>query len=605
MQTEYERRMRQIIRLMAQVKRYCLELGILLLLAGAVWFLAARIYRSVGVLLGRKRGRKRGRKAKKAKKGIAAILIGLLLGAALGLYGFSPAYAQTGEADRIADSGQTEAVSGLSEEEEAGKEASPYIIKGFEILAKGESSSYKGVLCTDGAVEAVLVFACHDPDPESVQVRMIPQDTRARRSVENSEFGEGDGGISLPGFQILQIEKDVYELRVQFFEEGKWKAVFYCEDRMGHALQGVRDGDSEDFIIDASSPLLEVSYEELIRITEKVCLPEKIGQDFSVDLAAIESSDGEAFFDPGRARTVICLKDDTFDPDRIRLEILRDDSGENISGEKGEQASPEDYVFVKKWEKISENTYRTILDFCEEGHYRIRISGTDAAGRSLIAEEAAETEACLKEGLYTSPLLTVDHSPPDISCQAVEGSMDVRPAVRIRVREDHFHPRFLQLEDQVLDADGKVIDSLSLKDYRLEFTPIMTRDTYVYFWKDHPFAKRKEISLEELKDYPCISFDQDSDSNYYLTEEALADYDFEKLIKSDDRATTMELIAQLHGYSIGSGMLSGEDVILKGLVSVKLKEEDPLVIGYITRKDTELSEYGRCYVEKLLKYKEI
>ena len=89
------------------------------------------------------------------------------------------------------------------------------------------------------------------------------------------------------------------------------------------------------------------------------------------------------------------------------------------------------------------------------------------------------------------------------------------------------------------------------------------------------------------------------------TEEALADYDFPKLIKSDDRATTMELIADLHGYSIGSGMLSGDDVVLKGLVSIKLKEEDPLTIGYITRKGSALSVYGQAYVEELLKYKEL
>ena len=143
------------------------------------------------------------------------------------------------------------------------------------------------------------------------------------------------------------------------------------------------------------------------------------------------------------------------------------------------------------------------------------------------------------------------------------------------------------------------------REYQLEFEPLMTRDTYVYFWKDHPFAKRREVSVDELRDYPCISFDQDSESNYYLNEEAMADYDFGKMIKSDDRATTMELIAELKGYSIGSGMLSGEDVILKGLVSVKLKEEDPLVIGYITRKGSELSKYGRRYVEEILKYKEI
>ena len=143
------------------------------------------------------------------------------------------------------------------------------------------------------------------------------------------------------------------------------------------------------------------------------------------------------------------------------------------------------------------------------------------------------------------------------------------------------------------------------KEYQLEFTPLMTREAYIYVWQDHEFAGRTEISLEELKDYPCISFDQDSDSDFYLTEEAMADYDFDKMIKSDDRATTMELIAELHGYSIGSGMLSGDDVILKGLVSIKLKEEDPLVIGYITRKGSVLSEYGETYVEELLKYKEI
>ena len=140
------------------------------------------------------------------------------------------------------------------------------------------------------------------------------------------------------------------------------------------------------------------------------------------------------------------------------------------------------------------------------------------------------------------------------------------------------------------------------RDYGLEFTPLMRRETYVYVWKDHEFAGRTEISLEELADYPCVSFDQTSDGNFYLTEEAMADYHFDKIIKSDDRATSMELIAELGGYSIGSGMLSGDDVILQGLTSIKLKEEDPIEIGYITRKGSVLTKYGEAYIEELLKY---
>ena len=154
------------------------------------------------------------------------------------------------------------------------------------------------------------------------------------------------------------------------------------------------------------------------------------------------------------------------------------------------------------------------------------------------------------------------------------------------------------------EGNEKVLKKL-LKEYQLEFVPLMRRETYAYVWKGHTFADRTEISLEELRDYPCIVFDQTDDSNFYLTEEAMADYDFSKLIKSDDRATTMELIASLQGYSIGSGMLAENDAILQGMVSIKLKEEDPLTIGYITRKGSRLSVYGKAYIEELLKYQEL
>ncbi len=143
------------------------------------------------------------------------------------------------------------------------------------------------------------------------------------------------------------------------------------------------------------------------------------------------------------------------------------------------------------------------------------------------------------------------------------------------------------------------------RDYQLEFSPLMKRDTYVYVWKNHIFADRKEISIEEMSNFPCVSFDQSSDGNFYLTEEAMADYSFDKMIKSDDRATTMEIIAELGGYSVGSGMLSKDDSILKGLVAIKMKEEDPLTIGYITRKGSILSKYGEEYIKELSKYNEL
>ena len=153
------------------------------------------------------------------------------------------------------------------------------------------------------------------------------------------------------------------------------------------------------------------------------------------------------------------------------------------------------------------------------------------------------------------------------------------------------------------ESNEKVIKKL-FREYQLSFTPIMTRSTYAYLWKSHPLADREELSLEELEDYPCISFDQNSESEYYLTEEALSDYDFKKLIKSNDRATTAELMASLNGYSIGTGNMTESIALRDDFVCIKLKEEDPLTIGYIVRSNHEVSDIGKTYIEELLKYKE-
>lgn len=142
------------------------------------------------------------------------------------------------------------------------------------------------------------------------------------------------------------------------------------------------------------------------------------------------------------------------------------------------------------------------------------------------------------------------------------------------------------------------------REYSLEFTPLMVRETFAYVWKEHPLANRKEISLEELKDYPCISFDQSSEDEFYLSEEALGNYDFDRLVKTNDRGTSAELMAKLNGYAIGTGIMTDSITLKDEFVTIKLKEEDPLTIGYIVRKNHTLSELGAIYVEELLKYKE-
>ena len=151
-------------------------------------------------------------------------------------------------------------------------------------------------------------------------------------------------------------------------------------------------------------------------------------------------------------------------------------------------------------------------------------------------------------------------------------------------------------------SNEKILKKL-FREFQLEFFPLITKETFVYVWKDHPLAKEKELSLSDLSKYPCVSFDQSSENDFYLTEEALGNYDYDKLIKTNDRATSAEIMAALNGYAIGTGVMIDSLTLKEGFVTVKLKEEDPLTIGYIVRSNHTLSEIGQRYVEELLKYK--
>ncbi|SDM42728.1 LysR family transcriptional regulator [Lachnospira pectinoschiza] len=143
------------------------------------------------------------------------------------------------------------------------------------------------------------------------------------------------------------------------------------------------------------------------------------------------------------------------------------------------------------------------------------------------------------------------------------------------------------------------------REYGLEFNELLKRDTYAYMWKEHPLAKKELVSLEDLKDYPCVSFNQNSDKAFYLPEEALSNYNQDKRIEVNDRASSVEFMQALNGYSIGTGIMIDSKALKEGFVSVKLKEEDPLTIGYIVRKNNSLSDIAKLYIGELLKYKEI
>ena len=150
------------------------------------------------------------------------------------------------------------------------------------------------------------------------------------------------------------------------------------------------------------------------------------------------------------------------------------------------------------------------------------------------------------------------------------------------------------------DFNRKVLTKL-FQEYGLEFHEILKCGVYVYLWKGHPLAQREEIALEELEQYPCLSFEQGDYNSFYFAEEVLSTYEYKQLIKANDRATMLNLMVGLNGFTLCSGIIC-EELNGSEYCAVKLKSEEVMTIGYLSRKGTAISPLGQKYLEELAKF---
>lgn len=152
------------------------------------------------------------------------------------------------------------------------------------------------------------------------------------------------------------------------------------------------------------------------------------------------------------------------------------------------------------------------------------------------------------------------------------------------------------------DFNRKILTKI-FRDANLEFHELLQCSIYVYMWRGHPLANQTEVSLEELMEYPCLSFDQGNNNSFYFAEEVLSTYEYKRLIKASDRATFLNLMMSLNGYTLCSGIID-EKLNFADFCAVKLKSDELMTIGYLVKKGVPISRLGQKYLEEISKYKD-
>ena len=154
-----------------------------------------------------------------------------------------------------------------------------------------------------------------------------------------------------------------------------------------------------------------------------------------------------------------------------------------------------------------------------------------------------------------------------------------------------------------LNAFNRNVLSKIFSENNLEFHPLLNCGIYAYMWKNHPLANERQVTLKQLDDYPCLAFDQGGNNSFYFAEEVLSTYEYKQLIRANDRATLLNLMVGLNGYTLCSGILC-EDLNGSEYCAVKLDSEEIMTVGYLIRKGMNISPLGEKYLEEILKFKD-
>ena len=102
-----------------------------------------------------------------------------------------------------------------------------------------------------------------------------------------------------------------------------------------------------------------------------------------------------------------------------------------------------------------------------------------------------------------------------------------------------------------------------------------------------------------------LSFEQGGNDSFYFSEELSSMNDYSQTVKVNDRATMVNLMVGLYGYTLCSGIvceeLNGGDYRV-----IPLSDDSPIngvmKVGYIVKKNQILSSVGKLYIEKIQEF---
>lgn len=157
----------------------------------------------------------------------------------------------------------------------------------------------------------------------------------------------------------------------------------------------------------------------------------------------------------------------------------------------------------------------------------------------------------------------------------------------------------LCINEHYHNAMQKLFDSRNLS-----FHEIGRLVSYVFLRNGHPLSDAETLTLEQLKDYPYVTYDQGKDYMMRFSEEVMFNEILDKNIHVIDRCTKIAFVRGTDCFCIGPDLTNSDadrmHANMSEIRAIKLSDTKMLLhAGYIIRNEHTLSTIGERYIDIL------
>ncbi|HEL0697108.1 LysR family transcriptional regulator [Streptococcus equi] len=148
------------------------------------------------------------------------------------------------------------------------------------------------------------------------------------------------------------------------------------------------------------------------------------------------------------------------------------------------------------------------------------------------------------------------------------------------------------------DYNRDVLTKL-FEENHLTVSTLFKTTPHIFISKSNPLATKTSLTIDDLLDFPYLSYDQGIHNSFYFSEEMMAHIPHSKSIVVSDRATLFNLMIGLNGYTVASGILNTN---LNGdqIIAIPLDVPDVIEIVFIKHEKANLSKMGERFIDYLL-----